>query len=261
MNKIYKTLIIILVIINAIFLFKFVVKKFKKKSINSNLIIGISPDYPPFSYIENEQIVGFDIDLIKIISFNMKKNIKIKEMAFSSLIPSLQANKIDLIISGVSNSSKRKSSNIDFSYPYYNSKFAIITNSKNFIKKINDFNAKSSIGVQTGTTMENFIKKYKEYYNLQFNIVSLDLNTLLIAKLKQNEIDALIVEDIQAPSFIKNALDFNYKPIENNLFINVKKNNYVICVNKGSVLIDEINKNINIARNDIDKLLIKWYLK
>ena len=78
------------------------------------LVVGVSPDYPPFEYTEDGKIVGFDIDFMHILGEKMGKKIEIKEMEFSSLIPSLNSGKINLIISSLSKNPEREK-NVSFS--------------------------------------------------------------------------------------------------------------------------------------------------
>ncbi len=72
----------------------------KKKSINT-LIVGTNAEYPPFSFIENDKIVGFDIDIIKEIAHRLHKKISIKNMSFAALLPELQLGSIHAIAAGV----------------------------------------------------------------------------------------------------------------------------------------------------------------
>ena len=52
------------------------------------LVAGSSLDFPPFEYIENDETVGFDIDLIKALEEVSGEKITIKNVSFDALIPS-----------------------------------------------------------------------------------------------------------------------------------------------------------------------------
>ena len=229
---------------------------------NETLIVGVSPDYPLFEFTKDGKIVGFDIDLINEIAKTMHKKIEIKEMEFSSLIPSLNSGKVDLIISSISRNSDR-SDNVDFSDPYYTSTFAIITKNNHDFNSLEDLPNDAKVGVQTGTTMENFVNNYNDSVDKSLKIVSLGSNFILIEKLKLGEIDALVVEDAQAPSFIENIPELKSNAVEDNVYIDEEEGSYVIALKKDSNLTTEVNQAISKLNDNrkIEFLLKKWNLR
>ncbi|MGL5231319.1 MAG: transporter substrate-binding domain-containing protein [Cetobacterium sp.] len=95
------------------------------------LYIGTdTTEFPPFEYIENGEIKGFDIDLIKEIGKILNKEIVLKNIQFDGLIPALQTGKLDAIIAGMTVTAEREK-NINFSNPYYTSKQLLIVNKNN----------------------------------------------------------------------------------------------------------------------------------
>ncbi len=66
------------------------------------LIVGLQSGYPPFEFMNGQgQIIGFDIDIAKILAEKLGKQLVIKDMEFEGEILSLKQGKIDLIISGM----------------------------------------------------------------------------------------------------------------------------------------------------------------
>lgn len=264
MTKSYKitVLAITALIIASIIFFVSKSQKNTNSVMSDALIVGVSPDYPPFEYTEDGEIIGFDIDFIQELGEKMGKKIEIREMEFSSLIPSLNSGKLDVIISSISRTSERVD-NVSFSDPYYTSTFAIIMAKDTDAKTLDDFSKNAKIGVQTGTTMESFANSYNDSSDKSLEIVSLSSNFLLIEKLKLGEINALIVEYAQAPSFIKNIPELKSEPIEDNVYIDEEENSYVVAVKKGSSLVEKINKGIEglNANGQIELLLKKWNLR
>ncbi len=80
---------------------------------NNDLSIGVSAQYPPFVYMKNNKLSGFDISLIEEISKQMNRNITFKNMDFSSFFPSLNSNQINIAISCITITEERKK-NFDF---------------------------------------------------------------------------------------------------------------------------------------------------
>ena len=229
---------------------------------NNNLVVGVSPDYPPFEFTKDGKIVGFDIDLINEIAKTMHMEVKIREMEFSSLIPSLNSGEVDLIISSISRNSDR-SENIDFSEPYYASAFTIISKDDQNFSSLEDLPNDAKVGVQTGSTMENFVNNYNDSVDKSLKIISLGSNFILIEKLKLGEIDALVVEDAQASSFVKNIVGLKSNTIEDNVYIDEEESSYVIGLKKDSSLTEKVNQAIENLNNNgqIDLLLKKWNLR
>lgn len=83
------------------------------------LHVGCEGGFAPFTYIdESGKLVGFDIDIIRIIGKSLGYEVQITVYPFDGLIPALITNNIDLIISGFSITPER-SKKVDFSDPYY----------------------------------------------------------------------------------------------------------------------------------------------
>ena len=88
-------------------------------------------------------------------------------------------------------------------------------------------------------------------------------NFILIEKLKLGEIDALVVEDAQASSFVKNIVGLKFNTIEDNVYIDEEESSYVIGLKKDSSLTEKVNQAIENLNNNgqIDLLLKKWNLR
>ncbi len=75
----------------------------------ATLILGTSPDYPPYESINKSgEVVGFDIDVAQGIAKKMGKKLKIKQMTFDALVLALAQGKIDMIMSGLSSTLSRR---------------------------------------------------------------------------------------------------------------------------------------------------------
>ena len=65
------------------------------------LYVGTNAEFPPFEYLEEGKVVGFDIDFINAIGEVMGKEIVVKDMSFDGLLPALQTNKVDVVVAGM----------------------------------------------------------------------------------------------------------------------------------------------------------------
>jgi polar amino acid transport system substrate-binding protein len=147
-----KKKIISLVLISALLIGAVAISGCTQQKANT-IIVGTSSDFKPFEYkAANGTIIGFDIDLITRILRDEGYNVTVQDIGFDSLIPSLQAGKIDVIAAGMTITQERKGQ-VDFSNPYYEANQSVLVKvgSGVNITKINDL-ANYKLGAQTGTT-------------------------------------------------------------------------------------------------------------
>lgn len=83
------------------------------------LLVGTNSEYPPFTSInEQDEIVGFDIDIIKEVARRMGRHVVLEDMAFDALLPKLQRGAIQVIAAGMSPTPER-AKKVLFTVPYF----------------------------------------------------------------------------------------------------------------------------------------------
>jgi polar amino acid transport system substrate-binding protein len=221
---------------------------------NKTLKIGLTADYPPFEFTKQGQLQGFSVDFAKKLGKAMNKNVEFHDMAFNALIPSLQSRKIDMIISSMTVTEERKK-NVDFSAPYYSNIFSILALKSSDIKSVDQLSNKI-IGVQLGSTMEEFAKSNSQKFN--FKVISLDSNLILIQELNKKIIDAMIVEDVQGVEFTKHKNNLLNTKIPKKYYQNAAE--YAIVLRKGSLKTEEVNEAIKKFHHDgtLTAIKEKW---
>ncbi len=120
--------------------------------------VGLMGTYAPYNFLnDNKEIDGFDADIAKEVAKRLGVKVEFAPQEFSGLIPSLQAGKIDAIISQVTITDERKQQ-IDFTQPYITNQVKIIVkDDNNSITKLEDFKGKN-IGVGLGTNDETYLR-------------------------------------------------------------------------------------------------------
>lgn len=179
----------------------------KKILESDSLRIGLSSDYPPFEFMKDNQIVGFDIDMANFIAKDLNKKLEIVDMDFDGLIPALQTGRIDCIVSGMTATEERKK-NVDFSVEYYAPQFAMLYRKDQPLTTLESF-SNSVIGVQLGTSMETFLKE-KSSQLTNMNIIALKKNTMMVEELKLSRIDGVFMEEAQAKVFGSRYSELGY---------------------------------------------------
>lgn len=117
------------------------------------LRIGTESGFAPYISRNSEnELIGFDKDLMDAICQEIDAECLWSDVAFTSLIPALLENDIDAIIGGLSITQERRAL-IDFSKPYLSANGALI-----FVGLRYAIDPRSArIAVQTGTVFENYL--------------------------------------------------------------------------------------------------------
>ncbi|MGL6167498.1 MAG: transporter substrate-binding domain-containing protein [Fusobacteriaceae bacterium] len=160
-------------------------------------IVGTNAEYPPYEYLENNKIVGFDADIIEEISKRLNFKYTWSNMNFDGLISALQTEKIDMIIAGMSISEERMKF-IDFSTPYISPELVYVALKTSNFKGINDLENKK-FGVELGTTEEESIKKIPGA-----EIIPFTGHTASLLALKANKIDSMLLDSAVADKYMEN---------------------------------------------------------
>ena len=125
------------------------------------LKVGTSAEYSPYEFHKvvdgEDKIVGFDDFVVQEIAKDMGVKVEYEDMDFDGLLGALQADKVDIVLAGMTPDEKRKKS-VDFSDIYYtNSNVCIVAKGKeDNIKKSEDLKG-LKVGVQKGTTQADYV--------------------------------------------------------------------------------------------------------
>jgi polar amino acid transport system substrate-binding protein len=115
------------------------------------LVIGTEPEFKRFETKNADgEIVGFDMDMIKLLAADLGVELQIEEYEFTALIPALISGKIDLIVSGMT-ATEERAKTVTFTDPYFHTKLCLLVHKDSGIKTAKDANGKRFV-VKQGTT-------------------------------------------------------------------------------------------------------------
>ena len=219
--------------------------------------VGTSADYAPFEYVDaakGEEIIGFDIDLIKLVGEKLGVEMQVQDMDFNSLVPALQAGKIDVVISGMTPNEEREKV-VDFSDKYNQTEQVIVVKKDSGIKKEADLAGKK-VGVQTASIQENLGKAIAEKVD-----VSIEGRTRIpeiVQDMMSKRLDGAIMEGGVAKGYLKTNDKLTSFPVEVQ-----PEDHKAIAVQKDSDLKDKINKALKELADEgkIQQLEEKWLEK
>lgn len=73
------------------------------------LTIGMSGEQPPFNFVNTQEtVIGYDVDIAYHLAEKMGLEVRIVLMPFAELIPALEKGKVDIVMSGLAVTEKRK---------------------------------------------------------------------------------------------------------------------------------------------------------
>ncbi len=157
------------------------------------LIIGMELAYPPFEMTDSlGNPTGVSVDLAKELGIYLNRDIKIENIAWSGLLPSLLTKKVDIILSSMTITEERKKA-VAFSVPYAESFLSLLVNIDSPVNSpmdLNDF--KRTIVVKTGSTGHLVAKKYFPKAKLRV----LEKETLAVLEVSQGKADAFIYDPL-----------------------------------------------------------------
>lgn len=118
--------------------------------------IATESSFKPFSYLDNQgNLVGFEIDLANALCSEMKATCEITSHDWDGLIPSLNANRFDAIMAGMSATDERRQV-VTFSEPYFNNTLVLVAK-KDAAVGISDVDGKT-VAVQQATVSGQYLK-------------------------------------------------------------------------------------------------------
>jgi len=153
--------------------------------------VGTEPTFPPFEMTNDKnEIIGFDIDLIRAIAEDQGFKVEIQQLGFDGLVLAVQSGNISIAASGMSITPERQEQ-VDFSEPYIDAGLAIaVAGNNEIIKGEADLKGKS-VAVQIGTTGA---KKAEELKNAGIikSIKSIPTVDVVMMELMNGGVDAVI---------------------------------------------------------------------
>ena len=121
------------------------------------IVIGNGGAYPPFEFVENGNLVGFDIDLGNEIARRLGVKAQWEKFDFNGLIPALQSKRVDVLVTAMTKTPEREQ-RMRFSVSYYDSGIAAAVRPGMSITRPEDLAGKV-IAVQVGTAGERYVRE------------------------------------------------------------------------------------------------------
>jgi ABC-type amino acid transport substrate-binding protein len=154
------------------------------------IVVGSDTAFPPFENAEGDEIVGFDVDLMNAIGDELGVDVEFKTYKFDALITGVQTGtEFDMIASAMTITEERQET-IDFSDPYINSNQSLAVTEDSDIASTDDLGSGNSVGVQSGTTGEQWTKDNLEPNGVE--VIPYDDVLAAFSALQAGDVDAVV---------------------------------------------------------------------
>lgn len=125
------------------------------------LVLGTSGNMPSMSHKQEDgKVVGFDVDLARLMASGMGVKLTIKTMPFNELLPALEKGDVDVVISNVTINPQRNM-RVAFVGPYMTSGKCVITKEERLAKvsEVENLNVpETRLAALSGSTSAEFVK-------------------------------------------------------------------------------------------------------
>lgn len=165
-------------------------------------VVGLDDAFPPMGFRdENNEIVGFDIDLAKEVAKRLGVDVKFQTIVWESKVEELNSGNIDVIWNGFSVTPEREKQ-VLFTKPYIKNRQVIVVTADSPIKTKADLEGKK-IGIQAGSSAQDAVLADKATYDvIKDNLLEFDDNVMAMRDLKGGGLDAVVVDIIVGKYYV-----------------------------------------------------------
>lgn len=256
MKNFVKILGIIVIIAIVLVTIVLNVSQKENKKEDNVLIVGLDDNFPPMGFRnDNNEIVGFDIDLAKAVGNEMGMEVKFQPVSWAEKEQELNSGKIDCIWNGFAYTEERNEI-MTLSDVYIKGEMYFILKNGKKIKSQDELKGKK-IGVQNGSVQQADLEKSEFGKNIEI----LEYGDFLTAFM---DLDAGGIDAVFCSSIIGNYLITSL----NKDYITISSSNIstasgsVIAFKKGNIeLKDKVQNAFNklLAEGKLDSLSTKWF--
>lgn len=239
------------------------------------LVMATTANYPPYEQLKSsdensdrptdeadetaasesgqtsDQIVGFDIDLAKLIAQRLDRELSVVNLQFDSIIPAVVNGEVDIAMAALEPTRDRKQQ-VDFSNIYYRSRHALI--SIDGYLRSRDLSYQT-IGIRSNSAQVRYVNSLSK--SLPYlNIVTYDTLDEVFDALDRGAVEGIITEAKVADPYIQSYSDFAAQIMPSD-----QPTGSAIALPKDSPLQQEINRAIADikASGEMDRLISEWF--
>ena len=221
------------------------------------LVLGLDDSFPPMGFRdENNNIVGFDIDVATEVANRMGVELKLQPIEWSTKEMELNTGSVDCLWNGLSIDDERKQA-MDLSEPYMTNRMVLVAlNDSEYTDQASL--AGKTIGVQNGSTAEKILEE-SDFSKTIGNTIGFKDNVTAFMELETKGIDAIFMDEVVA-NYAITSQNKDFKVLEDGL----TEEEYAVGFKKGNTALkNEVQKYIDEMKADgtMTQISEKWFGK
>lgn len=221
------------------------------------LVLGLDDSFPPMGFRdENNNIVGFDIDVATEVANRMGVELKLQPIEWSTKEMELNTGSVDCLWNGLSIDDERKQA-MDLSEPYMTNRMVLVVlNDSKYTDQASL--AGKTIGVQNGSTAEKILEE-SDFSKTIGNTIGFKDNVTAFMELETKGIDAIFMDEVVA-NYAITSQNKDFKVLEDGL----TEEEYAVGFKKGNTALkNEVQKYIDEMKADgtMTQISEKWFGK
>lgn len=175
-------------------------------SSKDQLVVATNAEFEPFEYKKGNTFYGIDMEIAKALADSLGKELVIKDMKFDAVVTSVQQQKCDIAMAGLTVNPSR-AAQVDFSESYYSASQKLVVKgddttfdackTKEDVEKIlNGLDANVKIGGQNGTTAQSYVQGSEDmgFAGLKAQFVGYDNASLAMQDLVNGNLNYVMVD-------------------------------------------------------------------
>ena len=169
----------------------------------TSFIMGIDPEYPPFSYMGDDgEYTGFDVEVCKAVCDYLGWDFEVFGVNWDQKLIQLDAGECNCVWSGMTILDSMKESGYVISRPYFDNEQVLLVKAGSGFKSSKDLAGKD-VAVQLGTSGESLLNEDLADLAATFgNVITCDSFLKCFTELEGNAVDAVFVDRPVADSYV-----------------------------------------------------------
>jgi putative amino-acid transport system substrate-binding protein len=161
--------------------------------------VGMSGGYFPFTFVEQDQLKGFEVDFMNAVAEETGDKVEFETMSFSGLVGALQAKRIDTIANQITITPEREARFVfTQSYVYDGAQVVVKKGNESEIGGVEDLKGKK-VAVNVGSNFEQLLRElpYAGEIDIRTYESNIEQDTAL------GRVDAFVMDRVSASQVIK----------------------------------------------------------
>ncbi|TNC72955.1 amino acid ABC transporter substrate-binding protein [Rubellimicrobium roseum] len=164
------------------------------------LRVGMSGGYYPFTFVEQDQLQGFEVDVMNAVGERIGRPVEFVTMSFSGLIGALESGRIDTVANQITITPEREAAFL-FSQPYVIDGAQVVTQAENTeVNGVEDLRGQS-VAVNLGSNFEQLLRElpYASEIDIRTYESNIEQDTAL------GRVDAFVMDRVSSAVVIRDS--------------------------------------------------------